>query len=288
MTPEVGVIGGSGLYGVEEFDLEERRSVSTPFGEPSDPIVLGRVESRAVAFLPRHGRDHSLLPSEVNSRANVFALKELGVRRIVAVGAVGSLQPDHRPRELAVPDQIVDRTTDRKNTFFGRGLVAHVGLTDPFCPHLRAALASAGDAISTSINRDGTYLCIEGPQFSTRAESRLYRSFDADYIGMTLMPEARLAREAEICYAAVGMITDYDAWKPGGAEGDPAVMMENLRVTTEAARTLMASALPELDLDRSCGCESALEGSLITDREAVPPERRHELEPLIGSYWPVD
>lgn len=288
MTPEIGVIGGSGLYGIEGFDLEERRSVSTPFGDPSDRLVLGRMGSRPVAFLPRHGQEHSLLPSEVNSRANVFALKRLGVRRIVAVGAVGSLQPDHRPRELAVPDQIIDRTTGRKHTFFGRGIVAHVGLTEPFCPHLRAVLTSSGEAFSTPVNRGGTYLCIEGPQFSTRAESRLYQSIDADYIGMTLMPEARLAREAEICYAALGMITDYDAWKPEGAEGDSAVMVENLQATTRAARTLVESALPEVDLDRSCDCESALEGSLITDREAVPSERRRELEPLIGSYWPVN
>lgn len=288
MTPEIGVIGGSGLYEVEGFDLEEHRTVETPFGPPSDRIALGRLGPRAIAFLPRHGQDHSLLPGEVNSRANIWALKRLGVRRIVAVGAVGSLQPEHSPGELAVPDDVIDRTHSRENTFFGRGLVVHVGLTEPFCGHLRGTLEAGESVLSVPINRGGTYVCIEGPQFSTRSESRLYRSFGGDYIGMTLMPEARLAREAEICYAAVGMITDYDAWREEGAEGDPTVMMENLRLTTSAARSLLRAALPELDLGRTCECESALEGSLITDRDAVPPDRQRELQPLIGDYWPMD
>lgn len=288
MTPEIGVIGGSGLYDMEGFTVEDRRAVSTPYGSPSSRLTLGELGSRSVVFLPRHGEDHSILPSEVNARANIFALKKLGVRRILVVGAVGSLQPERAPRELGIPDQILDFTRGRDRTFFGDGLVVHVSLADPFCPHLRTTVAEQQASCDLEVNGEGVYVCIEGPQFSTRAESRHFRSLEADYIGMTVMPEARLAREAEICYAAVGMITDYDAWKPDAAGGDPQVMLENLRVTAEGAKNLIRAAVGAVELERSCTCESALQGSLITSREAVPEARQRELQPLIGSYWPVE
>lgn len=284
-TVPVGVIGGSGLYEIPELERQRSVSVSTPFGEPSDDIVLGEIGGRNVAFLPRHGTAHTIQPTELNSRANIYALKELGVRRIVSVGAVGSLRESIRPRDLAVPDQIIDRTRHRADTFFGQGLVAHVGMAEPYCSRIRARLLGEGEGVEGTIHDGGTYLCIEGPQFSTRAESQLYREWGADYIGMTVVPEAKLAREAEICYGSLALVSDYDAWHEGAEEGDAQKILEHLQIATQRGKSLLASVLPEVDLETTCVCEQALEAGLITPPEAVPAEKRDQLELLVGTYW---
>ncbi len=287
MTPraEIGVLGGSGLYAVEEMqDVEEQR-LDTPFGAPSDAYILGSIAGRRVAFLPRHGRGHRIAPGEMNYRANIWGMKMLGVGRILSASAVGSLQESIRPLDIVLPDQFIDRTRARASTFFGDGCVAHVSLADPVCPALRARTAAAAREAGARAHDGGTYLCIEGPQFSTRAESRLYRSWGAAVIGMTNATEARLAREAEICYATIALVTDYDCWH----ESEEAVSVETivgyLRRNAETARALIAGTLASLPSTREgCDCPDALANAIITDRRAIPSATRSRLGPILDRY----
>lgn len=279
------VIGGSGLYEFPGLAGAQEVRVRTPFGDPSDAILVGRVGPSAVAFLARHGRGHTLLPSEINFRANVYALKALGVERILAVSAVGSMREGVERRDVVVPDQLVDRTRFRAATFFGGGVVAHVAFADPFCPVLRRALAAAAREEGSRVHDGGTYLCIEGPAFSTRAESRLYRSWGVDVIGMTLLPEARLAREAEICYAALALVTDYDCWREGEEAVTVEGVLEVLRANAALASNALARAIAAVpDAREGCGCRDALKDALITPREAIPAEARERLRAILGRY----
>lgn len=281
---KIGIIGGSGLYDLEGIsDLTEVR-LSTPFGDPSDVITLGTFAGQRVAFLPRHGRGHRLLPSELPNRANIYALKVLGVERIIAVSAVGSMRETIHPLDLVVPDQIVDRTTRRPNTFFGEGLVAHISFADPFCPQLSALLAQAAEETGARVHRGGTYICIEGPQFSTRAESRIYRQWGVDIIGMTAVPEAKLAREAEICYAVLALVTDYDVWHVSEQPVTAEMVIANLQRNVAQAKRVLATLIPRLGVERICACGQALRDALVTDLALIPPARREALRPLIGRY----
>jgi 5'-methylthioadenosine phosphorylase len=286
-SARVAVIGGSGFYQMAGLsDIEELR-VDTPFGAPSDAFVLGTLEGVRMAFLPRHGAGHRILPSEVPSRANVWALKELGVERIVSVSAVGSLQEEIAPLHLVVPDQLIDRTRGRPGTFFGRGLVAHIAFEEPFCAVLSGVLSGAAQTVGATVHHGGTYVVIEGPAFSTRAESDLYRSWEADVIGMTALPEAKLAREAEICYATLALVTDYDTWHESHDAVTAEMIIANLNKNVETARRVVRAAVRALPAERACRCASALEAALVTPAELVPEETRRELAPLIGRYMPV-
>src|SRR3989441_635558 len=280
----LGVIGGSGLY--EMAGLEDRREerISTPFGDPSDAYVLGTIDGRDIAFLSRHGRGHRLLPSEINFRANILGFKTLGVERIVSVSAVGSLREELRPLDVAVPDQFIDATRRRPSTFFGEGIVAHVSLADPVCPDLGATLASMARACGARLHAGGTYLCIEGPQFSTRAESHLYRSFKADVIGMTNAQEVKLAREAEICYATLAMITDYDCWRPGEAAVTVEEVVARLNDNAAMAQAIVARVLSRLPEARTCACATALKNAILTAAPQIPRETRDRLRLLVGKY----
>jgi 5'-methylthioadenosine phosphorylase len=284
---EIGVIGGSGLYDMDGFGDVDEVEVATPFGAPSDRLVVGALEGRRVAFLARHGRGHRLLPSEVNYLANVYSLKSLGVERVLSVSAVGSLQDRYAPLHMVVPDQFVDRTRRQPSTFFGRGLVAHVAFAHPFCAGLRASLGAACAEAGVTHHMGGTYLCIEGPQFSTRAESELYRSWDMDVIGMTNATEARLCREAEICYATLAMVTDYDCWHPGHDAVTAEQILANLVRNAAAAKAVIRSAVRRLSAgERGCECASALRYALVTAAELVPAEVKRELQPIVGRYMP--
>jgi 5'-methylthioadenosine phosphorylase len=282
---EIGVIGGSGLYQMEGLVVREERRVETPFAEPSDDYVLGELEGRSVAFLARHGRGHRMLPSEINFRANVYGFKLLGVERIVSVSAVGSMKHAYEPTHIVVPDQFFDRTRHRADTFFGRGLVAHVSMADPVCPEMVDAAVEAAHAAGATAHRGGTYLCMEGPQFSTRAESRIYRSWGVDVIGMTNLQEARMAREAEICYATLAMVTDYDCWHEEEEAAHTATILEVLRQNVATAQRVVAELirrLPARPADHPCA--NALAGALVTDPALVPEETRRALEPIVGKY----
>ncbi len=255
--PLIGIIGGSGLYQMEGLEVVREERLSTPFGDPSDAYILGRLENRPVAFLARHGRGHRLMPSELNYRANIFGFKALGAEWLLSASAVGSMREEIRPRDILVPDQFFDRTTKRASTFFGEGLVAHVSFADPTCQRLAEVLCAAGQEAGARVHRGGTYLCIEGPQFSTRAESRIYRSWGVDVIGMTNLPEAKLAREAEICYATMALVTDYDVWheteEDVSVEAVVAVLQENVKT----AQALLRRAVRALPASRECGCAHA-------------------------------
>jgi 5'-methylthioadenosine phosphorylase len=283
----IGVIGGSGLYKMAGLKVREERRLSTPFGDPSDPYVLGELEGRQVAFLPRHGRGHRLLPTELNYRANIFGFKQLGVEQLISVSAVGSLKIEYKPTDIVVPDQFYDRTRHRVDTFFGNGLVAHVSLAKPICPRLIDVGVTAARAAGATVHRGGTYICMEGPQFSTRAESEIYRSHGADVIGMTNLQEARLAREAEICYVSLSMVTDYDCWhETEDAVSGQSVMdviAQNVIMSQEVVRHMVA-ALPEQRL--GCPCPDALAYALITERELIPPATLEALAPIVGRYIP--
>jgi 5'-methylthioadenosine phosphorylase len=280
----LGVIGGSGLYELPGLSDVEPVRVTTPFGEPSDVLMRGRLGDVRVVFLPRHGRGHRVLPSELNFRAHVFAMKVLGVEWLLSIGAVGSLREALAPGHVVVPDQFIDRTAGRAGTFFGRGIVVHVSLADPVCPALSAAVATAAATAGGTVHRGGTYICMEGPQFSTRAESHLYRQWGADVIGMTNWQEAKLAREAELCFASLALVTDYDCWK---SDAEHVVIGEVLRILAQnadlARRTVVgvAAHLPARD---ACPCATALEHAIITERERIPASLRQELAPLIGKY----
>jgi len=280
----LGVIGGSGLYQMAGLTDRREEKVATPFGDPSDAYVLGRLGGRDIAFLARHGRGHRLLPTEINFRANIYGFKTLGAGRIVSVSAVGSLKEDIRPLDVVLPDQFIDWTRHRSSTFFGGGIVAHVSLADPICSVLHGVLFEAARSCGARARRGGTYVCMEGPQFSTRAESHLYRSFQADVIGMTNVQEAKLAREAEICYATLAMVTDYDCWRP---ETDPVTVEEvvaRLKDNAAMAGSILAHAVSRLPEARACACADALRNAILTDPAAIPRESRERLRLLVGKY----
>jgi 5'-methylthioadenosine phosphorylase len=282
---DVGIIGGSGLYEMEGFSDLRAVSVETPFGPPSDQLMVGTLEGRRVAFLPRHARGHRLLPSELNFRANVFALKLLGVEQILSVSAVGSLKEPYAPLHMVIPDQFVDRTTRRESTFFGRGLVAHVAFAHPFCARLRHQMAQACLDAGATHHVGGSYVCIEGPHFSTRAESELYRSWGMDLVGMTNLQEAKLAREAEICYVTLAMVTDYDCWHPDHESVSAEQIIANLGRNAATAKAVLRAALRRLDAGaRACECASALAHALVTPAELVPEAVKRELLPIVGRY----
>jgi 5'-methylthioadenosine phosphorylase len=284
----IGVIGGSGLYAMEGLKVIEERQIDTPFGQPSEAYVIGELEGRRIAFLPRHGRGHRLLPTELNYRANIFGMKVLGVEQIVSVSAVGSLKLEYKPTDIVVPDQFFDRTRHRADTFFGDGLVAHVSLAKPVCSRLIGPFCDAARSAGATVHRGGTYVNMEGPQFSTRAESEVYRSWGMDIIGMTNLTEARLAREAEICYASLSMVTDYDCWHESDVTGQEVmqVISQNVKMAQDVVRQILRT-LPE-ERPADCLCARALAESLITERALIPAETRKKLQPLIGKYIPAE
>jgi 5'-methylthioadenosine phosphorylase len=281
---EIGIIGGTGLYQMEGFTDVREVAAETPFGPPSDTFMVGSLDGRRVAFLPRHGRGHRILPHELNFRANVFAMKKLGVEWILSVSAVGSLKERYEPLHMVVPDQFIDRTRQRQSTFFGRGLVAHVAFAHPFCRRLSKVMAEACAEAGASHHVGGTYVCMEGPQFSTLAESQLYRSWGADLIGMTNLQEAKLAREAEICYATLAMVTDYDCWHPDHDAVTAEQIIGVLGKNAETARKVLRAAVRRLPIPRDCECANALASALITPSDLVPEAVKRELEPIVGRY----
>jgi 5'-methylthioadenosine phosphorylase len=278
------VIGGSGVYSIEELSEQRDVSIKTPFGDPSDRIVTGTLQGVSVAFLPRHGRGHRYNPSEVNYRANIYALKLLGAEQIISISACGSLREELKPRDMVFPDQIFDRTKSRPSTFFEKGLVAHVGMASPYCGELSERLYQCAAHLGFQTHRGGTYVCMEGPQFSTKAESQVYRSLGFSVIGMTNLPEAKLAREAEICYSAVALVTDYDVWKDDEQVSVDKVIA-NLTANTANVKQLLKTALPQLARQRTCECASALQYAILTDRQRVPPKIKKTLWPFIGKYF---
>ena len=285
MKAEIGIIGGSGLYAMPGFEAQEEANIDTPFGWPSDNYVLGTLSGRKVAFLARHGRGHRLSPSELNFRANIYGMKALGVQRIISLSAVGSLKEELRPLDFVIPDQFFDRTRGRVSTFFGEGLVAHISFADPVCPELSEVVVKACGAAGVNAKKGGTYLCMEGPAFSTKAESNVYRSWGMDVIGMTNLQEAKLAREAEICYATVAMVTDYDCWHPHHDAVTVNEIIGNLMKNAENACKVVAAAVAALPVSRSCKCRSALAHAIITDRQRVPDATRKKLGILIEKYF---
>lgn len=281
---EIGIIGGSGLYAMPGLTAVREERVETPFGDPSDVFVLGELEGRKVAFLARHGRGHRLLPSELNFRANIYAMKKLGVERIVSVSAVGSLKEEHKPTDFVIPDQFIDRTFHRISTFFGEGLVAHVAFGDPVCATVGKAIAEGCAREGVVGKAGGTYVCMEGPQFSTRAESNLYRSWGADVIGMTNLQEAKLAREAEICYATMAMVTDYDCWHEGHDDVTVDQIVAVLHQNAANAGKVVKAAVAAMPHERNCACASALKYAMLTDPKVIPAETRGKLDLLVGKY----
>ena len=280
----IGIIGGSGLYSMNGLTGIREVRVKTPFGDPSDAIVLGMLEGKRVAFLARHGRGHRILPGEINYRANVYAMKLLGVERIISVSAVGSLQEDLRPGEFLVPDQFFDRTKNRVSTFFGDGLVAHVAFAHPTCGQVSAVLSDSCVHEAVKVHRRGTYVCMEGPQFSTLAEAHVHRQLRFEVIGMTNATEAKLAREAEICYATIAMITDYDCWHPEHESVTAAQIIATLNQNAENAQKVLRAAVRALPAARSCKCGSALQHALVTDMKLVPTATKKRLAAIIGKY----
>ena len=278
------VIGGSGFYQMEGIEDVEEVRVATPYGDPSDVIVIGKLGGIAVAFLPRHGRGHRVTPTEVNHRANIYALKTLGVERLISISAVGSLREEIRPLDIVVPDQLIDLTRGRQSTFFGDGIVAHVGFADPFCPELSGVLLEAARVSGATVHRGGTYVCMEGPQFSTRAESNLYRQWGASLIGMTACPEAKLAREAEICYGTLAMATDYDCWHVSEESVTVEMVVQNLLANVATAKIILRRTIDLLVAGRGCECGSALATAIMTRSDLIPTATRERLGPIIAKY----
>ena len=285
MKAEIGIIGGSGLYSMPGFEAQEEANYDTPFGHPSDNFVVGTLAGRRVAFLARHGQGHSISPSELNFRANIYGMKMLGVERIISLSAVGSLKEEHRPLDFVIPDQFFDRTRGRISTFFSEGLVAHISFADPICPELAEVVAGACQTAAVNTKRGGTYLCMEGPAFSTKAESNVYRSWGMDVIGMTNLQEAKLAREAEICYVTVAMVTDYDCWHQDHDAVTVNDIMSNLRQNSENACKVVAAAVARMPAGRACKCGSALAHAILTDRASIPDSARQKLGILIEKYF---
>ena len=283
----IGIIGGSGLYEMEGLESVEERRIETPFGQPSDAYIVGSLAGRRLAFLPRHGRGHRLMPSELNFRANIFGFKLLGAEWLISASAVGSMREDLPPRHIVIPDQFFDRTKGRISTFFGDGIVVHVSFGDPTCPLLGKQLLTAGQSVGARMHWGGTYLCMEGPQFSTRAESRIYRSWGVDVIGMTNLQEAKLCREAEICYATLATVTDYDVWHDTEADVSVEGVLAVLRQNTETAKAIIKAAVSSFSVRRvGCPCPYALRDAIITPPASIHPLVRERLRPIIGKYVP--
>ncbi len=280
----IGIIGGSGLYEMDGLEILREERVRTPFGDPSDRYIVGRLEGRPVAFLARHGRGHSLMPSELNFRANIFGFKLLGAEWILSASAVGSMKEEVKPLDILIPDQFFDRTNGRAGTFFGNGLIVHVSVADPTCHVLGDVLYRAGRQVGATMHKGGTYLCIEGPQFSTRAESRIYRGWGVDVIGMTNLQEAKLAREAEICYATMALITDYDVWHETEEDVSVDSVVAILRQNAATARAVLRAAVTMIPVERNCACAHALRDAIITARDKVPAGVKRELAPIVGKY----
>jgi len=280
----IGVIGGSGLYDIPGIEVVEEAEIDTPFGKPSDRIIVGRLEGVGVAFLPRHGRGHHISPTEIPQRANIYALKSLGVECIIAVNACGSFKERLRPGDLVIPDQLVDRTKGRPSTFFTDGIVGHVLLNEPFCPALSRVLFDTARELSVRVHHGGTYLAMEGPAFSTRAESLLHRSWGLDIVGMTGAPEAKLAREAEICYAQIAGVTDYDCWQEEEEPTPIDVIVSTLQQNTDVIREIIRRAVTRIPDERTCACASALRTAIVTSPDAIPPETKKRLQMIIGKY----
>ena len=284
MTVQIGIIGGSGLYDMAELTDREQTTSSTPFGDPSGPYVIGTLGGKKVAFLARHGIGHRILPSELNFRANIYGFKMLGVERILSASAVGSLKEEYKPLDILIPDQFFDRTKGRISTFFGRGLVAHIAFAHPLCGELSKIAADSAEAVGATVHRGGTYVNMEGPQFSTLAESKLYRSWGMDVIGMTNLQEAKLAREAEICYATLALVTDYDCWHPDHDSVTVDMIIANLMQNARTAQQAIATAVERMPAGRTCACQDALATAIITRPEFVPEETKKDLAPIIGKY----
>ena len=281
---QIGIIGGSGLYDMPGVTDRDEANITTPFGEPSAPYLLGTLRGKRVAFLARHGRGHRVSPSELNFRANIFGMKTLGVEFILSASAVGSLKEEYKPADIVIPDQFFDRTKGRPSSFFGRGLVGHVGFAHPFCKILSGIAYESGATSGATIHKGGTYVCMEGPQFSTLAESKLYRSWGMDIIGMTNLQEAKLAREAEICYTTIALVTDYDCWHPDHDSVTVDMVMSTLSKNAATAQQIIAGAVERLPYERTCECASALKYALVTRPEMVPDQVKKDLAPIIGKY----
>ena len=283
----IGVIGGSGIYQIEGLTGAKEIKVKTPFGDPSDSIIVGVLGNQRIAFLPRHGRGHRIMPSELPVRANIYALKSLGVERIVSISAVGSLREDFAPLDIVIPDQLFDRTRLRPSSFFGDGLVVHISFSDPFCPELSQILYTAAQKAGARTHKGGSLVVIDGPQFSTKAESHTYRQWKMDIIGMTALPEAKLAREAEICYAVVAMVTDYDVWHPSHDSVTVDMVVQNLLKNAEMGKRILRYAASEIPAERAhCPCPNALRDSIITSRDRIPAKVRKNLALLLDKYLP--
>ena len=280
----IGIIGGSGLYEMDGLANVHEVDLDTPFGKPSDSMVLGSLERVSVAFLPRHGRGHKINPSRLPVRANIFALKTLGVERIISISAVGSLKEELRPLELVVPDQLIDRTKQRQSTFFDDSLVVHVAFAKPFCSLLSNVLYQSARQAGAVVNKGGTYVVIEGPAFSTRAESMMYRSWGADVIGMTALPEAKLAREAEICFSTLACVTDYDCWREATEDVTVEMVVANLKKNVSTSKEVLRKAISNIPEERSCSCATALKDAIITSRDQIPKELVEKMRPIVGKY----
>jgi 5'-methylthioadenosine phosphorylase len=283
----IGIIGGSGLYGMDGVTDRSEVTVTTPFGEPSGPYVIGTLHGRRVAFLARHAAGHRILPSEINFRANIFGMKLLGVEYILSASAVGSLKEEYKPLDIVIPDQFFDRTRGRVSTFFGRGLAAHVAFAHPFCRILSGIAYESGKTAGAAIHKGGTYVCMEGPQFSTLAESNLYRSWGMDIIGMTNLQEAKLAREAEICYTTIALVTDYDCWHPDHDSVTVDMIIANLTQNAKTAEQIITGAVARLPYERTCECASALKYAIVTRPDAISAQIREELAPILDRYLPA-
>ena len=280
----IGVIGGSGLYEIEGLTQIKKVRLTTPFGTPSDEYIIGTLFGRRVAFLPRHGRGHRVFPTDINYRANIYGMKKLGVERIISVSAVGSMKEEIRPGDIVIPDQFYDHTKHRRSTFFGNGIVAHVGLADPVCADLSAVLVQAGQTVGATVHRGGTYLCMEGPQFSTRAESLIYRTWDVEVIGMTNATEAKLAREAEICYSTIALATDYDCWHHSEEDVSVEAVLVVMKKNIETSKAMIGEALQRLPEESSCSCREALRNTIMTPEKLIPAKTKRDLAPIIGKY----
>jgi len=280
---KIAIIGGSGVYEIEGIKILKELKIKTPFGLPSDKIRIGELEGVKIAFLPRHAVGHKIMPSEVNSRANIFALKKIGVEKIISISACGSLKEEIKPRDFVIPDQLFDRTKSRPSTFFGDGIVAHVSFAEPYCPQLRKILIKTAKSLALPVHDGGTYICIEGPQFSTKAESKVYRSLGFSVIGMTNLPEAKLAREAEMCFATVSLATDYDVWKEG-EEVSVEKVMANMKVLTTNVKKLVKSVIIKLQGERNCSCKDALKYAIMTSPKVMNPKTKKKISLLIEKY----
>ncbi len=285
MKTKIGIIGGSGIYNIEGLKIIEEKDIMTPFGKPSDTILISNVEEKQVAFLPRHGIGHKFLPTEVPYKANIWALKNLGVEWVISISAVGSLKEDVHPKEWVIPDQIIDRTKFRNQTFFGSGIAGHIGFSEPFCKQLRSYINNVLDNKEVNIHKKGVYVCMEGPAFSTKAESFLYKSWDADVIGMTAIPEAKLAREAEMSYATIAMVTDYDCWKEEEEDVSVSMVIENMRYNTENIKKYLKDIIKNIDINQDSPFKGSVSNSIMTDNSLIPKDIKDKLRILYGEYF---